>query len=82
MRSVRGAIFLTTCFGFAVSFAIEFFQSYLPTRNSGTTDLITNSLGTFIGARLYASSAFRDLLAKGGKRREFILLSAWLKKQR
>ena len=49
----RRAIFVTLALGASVSLTIEILQAFLPMRDSGTTDIITNVLGTWIGALCY-----------------------------
>ena len=77
-RSVKSALVLVTCLGFAVSFTIEFFQAYLPTRHSGTTDLLTNTLGAFFGARLWSTNYLRMFLAKISRTSLFVIATAGL----
>jgi VanZ family protein len=44
------AVLLATLSGGFLSFTIEFLQFYIPRRDSGWTDVITNSTGTLLGA--------------------------------
>jgi VanZ family protein len=53
--SVKRATLVTVALGAVVSLTIEILQAYLPTRDSGTTDLITNTLGSWVGVAAYNS---------------------------
>lgn len=57
IRQIKWSDFAIIILGSCVSFMIEFAQAYLPTRYSGMTDIITNTLGTAVGVVLYRVTA-------------------------
>src|SRR6202021_4150571 len=66
-RSRGKAIFFTIFAAGMLSMAIEVLQAYIPRRVSGTTDIITNTLGATLGAALARPGAVRRFLGVLGR---------------
>jgi VanZ family protein len=65
LKSGNSAV-ATIALGFAVSLTIEVLQSFLPTRDSGMTDLFTNTLGTAIGVMMFRHRVVQAVLGATG----------------
>jgi VanZ family protein len=66
VRRVNRPVLAAILLGAATSLTIEVLQAFLPTRDSGMTDLITNTLGTGIGTMLYSCKLVRTLFTTVG----------------
>jgi hypothetical protein len=58
------AVLATIVLGAVFSVTIEVLQWYIPMRDSGTTDILTNTLGTALGALLYRSGTLQALCGR------------------
>lgn len=63
-ESSRKAVIATIILGALFSLTIEVLQGFTPMRDSGTTDIITNTLGTALGAMLYRGGTLEILLRR------------------
>jgi glycopeptide antibiotics resistance protein len=65
--SLRRARWSAIVLGFVVSFAIESIQYFLPTRDSSMTDLVTNTIGTALGAASVRPTVLKQLSTTLGR---------------
>jgi hypothetical protein len=63
-RSRKSAILYATFWGGLLSLVIEVLQFYIPPRGSGVTDVITNTIGSAIGAGLASPNLVGIILRK------------------
>jgi hypothetical protein len=63
-RNVAHPAIVTVLCGAAISLAIEILQVYIPGRDSGILDVITNTSGTFLGALLFRWAPMQNLTRK------------------
>lgn len=66
-RRVRRVALTAVLLGALVSLTIEILQAYLPTRDSGMTDIVTNTLGTWVGVATFRSRTAQALFARFGR---------------
>ena len=63
-QTIQKAVVAAIILGAAFSLTIEVLQWFIPMRDSGTTDIVTNTLGTAIGASLCRWAILHPLFGK------------------
>jgi hypothetical protein len=63
-RNMSHSTMVTVLCGAAISLTIEILQEYIPGRDSGLMDVITNTFGTFLGALLFRWGPMQYLTRK------------------
>ena len=63
-RSRPAAVFCATLAGGALSLVVEVLQFYIPQRSSGLTDVVTNTLGSALGAVIARPTLIRVILRR------------------
>jgi len=63
-RRIKRPALVTILLGFTISLTIESLQAFLPTRDSNSTDVITNTLGTCFGVWFYRLNLHPVLFAR------------------
>jgi VanZ family protein len=76
VRPLKSPVALAILMGFSISLTIEVLQSFLPTRSSGITDVITNTLGTVIGLMFCYVPVIRDWLMTPQRCRMHVVITA------
>jgi glycopeptide antibiotics resistance protein len=66
IHSWRRAAITTILLGASTSLAIEILQLYIPSRDSGMMDVITNTTGTVLGVALERCKIVNALLVRAG----------------
>lgn len=64
VRPAQNACAITIGLGFLTSMTIEVLQAFLPTRDSGMNDLVTNTFGSALGVLLYGSFRVQTLVSR------------------